>query len=316
MKGIKDFVNMMEGRSAKINDRYDEVASDYNHGAQSLMYSIITSKEYTTLKAAVDKPISKMEITDEMVEIAVSSFIAKQGLIGGYFKPITTALETVFNHISHKGKKGKLEEINAWKIEAEELALMVIKADDLNMLKEVTLLNYPQFKTELLVEKQVSNKCEQLGCLVCEYIKKGIIGNHIHKEEKICGGCKVNLNQDVCVCGLIPVEEKQGEWVEWNGGVRPIDIGLKIDVCYRQPLSANYKSGLRAGQYDWEHYNYGGDILAYRIIPEPKEIKKEGKVDCDCWGICNCGIRPKLNAKHKLLRLVKELEGLIVDYEC
>lgn len=72
MKEIKEFIDMMKKKVAKVNGRYDNVASEYNHGAQSLIYSIVTCKEYQALKALLDKPIPRIEVTEEMVEKAMT----------------------------------------------------------------------------------------------------------------------------------------------------------------------------------------------------------------------------------------------------
>lgn len=69
MKEIKEFVEFLESKLS-IAKKYD------NHMWFSILTQIKNSKQYETLKSVIDKPVSKsvMEITEEMVEIAVRTY--------------------------------------------------------------------------------------------------------------------------------------------------------------------------------------------------------------------------------------------------
>lgn len=49
---------------------------------------------------------------------------------------------------------------DCWKVEAEELAIMVLQSDNLEKLKEVTLLNYPELKDHV---REVTKKVYKLS---------------------------------------------------------------------------------------------------------------------------------------------------------
>lgn len=57
------------------------------------------------------------------------------------------------------------------------------------------------------------------------------------------------------------------EWIEWKGGERPVEDNVRVEVLHRD----GDVSSETAIEYDWDHANYEGDIIAYRIVKEKEE---------------------------------------------
>jgi len=54
----------------------------------------------------------------------------------------------------------------------------------------------------------------------------------------------------------------QGEWVEWDGGGRPVDSQIVVEYKTRLGnIHSNMAYDLR-----WIHEGKGGDIIAYRVM--------------------------------------------------
>jgi hypothetical protein len=67
-------------------------------------------------------------------------------------------------------------------------------------------------------------------------------------------------------------------WIEWKGGPSPLKKGQVAEVKFRSGRIDKYDWTLT--EYFWEHrtvYDTSYNVLAYRIIEEPKEEKKEPK---------------------------------------
>ena len=67
----------------------------------------------------------------------------------------------------------------------------------------------------------------------------------------------------------LPILEQQergeDEWIEWGGGERPT-LSPFQQVEYLTRIGNTHK--LASGELRWKHLGRGGDIIAYRIIPE------------------------------------------------
>jgi hypothetical protein len=62
------------------------------------------------------------------------------------------------------------------------------------------------------------------------------------------------------VTALEAMNGGKGGWISWNGGVCPVDEGVKVDVLLRNG------GGIFTGTYwEWGHYGGDGDIIAYRV---------------------------------------------------
>ena len=70
--------------------------------------------------------------------------------------------------------------------------------------------------------------------------------------------CTIRLKMD----GYI--EPKPGEWIEWNGGTRPVPFDTKMRIRFRggQECDGNAADGWR-----WDHRGVDSDIVAYRVLP-------------------------------------------------
>lgn len=79
-------------------------------------------------------------------------------------------------------------------------------------------------------------------------------------------------------------------WIEWRG----IGIPVESDV----PLEYEHRDGQRnvsmAGRLDWEHFNFDGDIVRYRVLV-PQVQRDE--------------LLAALEAGRKLIELISPFEG-------
>jgi hypothetical protein len=84
--------------------------------------------------------------------------------------------------------------------------------------------------------------------------------------------CGISMKEERYMQALeiaLPILEQQergeGDWIEWKGVGRPTSTPYQI-VEYRTRLGNVSESA--AGDLRWNHEGKGGDIIAYRIIPE------------------------------------------------
>lgn len=66
---------------------------------------VCDSQEYQALKSLANAPVVKVEVTNSMINTAVNAYRAVECDNITYSIPMRAALEAVFNHISHEGKK-------------------------------------------------------------------------------------------------------------------------------------------------------------------------------------------------------------------
>lgn len=64
-------------------------------------------------------------------------------------------------------------------------------------------------------------------------------------------------------------------WIKWAGGECPVDSDAIVEVKFRNP-SRNKFNNDRAGDFNWSHDGFGGDIIAYRL---QKPTKSEQACD-------------------------------------
>lgn len=72
-------------------------------------------------------------------------------------------------------------------------------------------------------------------------------------------------------CNTSVVSKKQYEaalaaegWIEWHGGDCPVDSDAIVEVKYRNPNQYQFNND-RAGDFNWSHDGFDGDIIAYRL---------------------------------------------------
>ena len=53
-------------------------------------------------------------------------------------------------------------------------------------------------------------------------------------------------------------------WIEWSGGDCPVDSDAIVEVKYRSPNPYQFNND-RAGDFNWSHDGFLGDIIAYRL---------------------------------------------------
>ena len=74
-------------------------------------------------------------------------------------------------------------------------------------------------------------------------------------------------------------------WIEWKGGERPVEAGVRVEYQMREGDKNNESDLL-----DWSHKGVGSDIIAYRLHkPEAAEAPdlvnnpphyKQGDIEC------------------------------------
>lgn len=60
---------------------------------------------------------------------------------------------------------------------------------------------------------------------------------------------------------------EENEFIDWQGGECPVDPDTIVEVMLSNDSVVVNR---RAGGFDWQRGNYGGDIIAYRVIDAPK----------------------------------------------
>ena len=73
------------------------------------------------------------------------------------------------------------------------------------------------------------------------------------------------------------------DWIIWNGGECPVP-GKRVQVQFRYQsrIEAERYEGREADLLRWGHAGNGGDIIAYRIIPEPLWAERYISSDVSC----------------------------------
>ena len=120
------------------------------------------------------------------------------------------------------------------------------------------------------------------------------------------------------------------EWIDWNGGERPVDRNVEVEIMSRSGV----KNQRRAEVFLWNHAGKPsrGDILKYRVIeqnPTPAYYNNTFKgVKIDPYRICQLytvGGGPREHALKKLLRgcekegqteleLAEEVRGIVTRW--
>lgn len=76
---------------------------------------------------------------------------------------------------------------------------------------------------------------------------------------------------------VVLVQDEHG-FIPWNGGECPVEYGVKIEYKMKNDPAKVYEGfpdGLR-----WEHFDLGGDIIAYRVVEQevkPAKVDAEGE---------------------------------------
>ena len=71
-----------------------------------------------------------------------------------------------------------------------------------------------------------------------------------------------------------PRPKQDDGWITWNGGECPVPEGTLVDVRYR---FGHEKRPYKAENYRWMHYGAVHDIVAYRVVEQPKPTPKPVK---------------------------------------
>lgn len=58
-----------------------------------------------------------------------------------------------------------------------------------------------------------------------------------------------------------PIANADG-WIEWEGGKRPVDLDVRVEVRFRSGSTAIDE----ASWWNWNHIGDDHDIIAYRVI--------------------------------------------------
>ena len=63
-------------------------------------------------------------------------------------------------------------------------------------------------------------------------------------------------------------------WIQWTGGECPVDSDTIVDVICRNQNQYQFNND-RAGDFNWSHDGFGGDIIAYRL-QKPTKSEQAG----------------------------------------
>lgn len=102
--------------------------------------------------------------------------------------------------------------------------------------------------------------------------------NNAQCKKKICDGCKGDLTKNVCECEWLEEKPLDDGWIEWDDGENirvpsPCELQIKCEneTVYIIKCSHHYNF---KGLSTWR-----GDIIAYRIIPEPENSSAKAELD-------------------------------------
>ena len=80
----------------------------------------------------------------------------------------------------------------------------------------------------------------------------------------------------------------KNEFIDWQGGKCPVDPDTIVDVMFSD---RSVTTNRRAGELDWLHTNYAGDIIAYRVI-EPAKPQVKIPEGFTPWAGGECPVDP------------------------
>jgi hypothetical protein len=149
----------------------------------------------------------------------------------------------------------------------ETVVDQIFTAKDLGELKELTKRNFPDEWKEydFCTEKQPSDKYdpEYGDNRLCE------CGHPYHRhfdsgEDVAAVGCKY------CGCKF----QDKGGWIEWKGGKQPVADEVTVDIKYNNGKFFRTKADYTSlWEWDNEYENGNWNVVAYRIIDDPKKEK-------------------------------------------
>lgn len=161
MQEIKDFIN------------------DWDDASGAITVAVMRkSSQYKALKALVYKPVPKVEVTDELAQLAIDVFMAHDGYYVGGWK---AALEAIFDHISHDGKKVNIG------IPISEGKQVVKECDQLDRERAYNVyglhVGYTETKGGIRYFEALEEKKEPQKQTLLEYAKARLDFRHLISEE-------------------------------------------------------------------------------------------------------------------------------------
>ena len=111
----------------------------------------------------------------------------------------------------------------------------------------------------------------------------GIFLDELAIDHRKCGrnGAKINKEQYEAALAASKCVVGHDGWIQWAGGDCPVDSDAIVEVKFRNP-SRNKFNNDRAGDFDWSHDGFGGDIIAYRLQhPGFKSRSKDERLEQD-----------------------------------
>ena len=106
-------------------------------------------------------------------------------------------------------------------------------------------------------------------------VEQGCEGELFEKGSDYCSGFKLEKCDD-WITDVVTKQQYESAlaaskavvghdgWIQWAGGECPVESDAIIEVKYRKPNRYRYSND-RAGDFDWSHYGFDGDIIAYRL---------------------------------------------------
>lgn len=79
----------------------------------------------------------------------------------------------------------------------------------------------------------------------------------------------------------------QDGWIAWPGGPMPVSPGTMVMIKFRDPSAMPDRDNTPAGNWSWEHFGNGGDIVAYK----PVETTKPAPEKDDDWAWWNDSVK-------------------------
>lgn len=97
-------------------------------------------------------------------------------------------------------------------------------------------------------------------------ISTGLILNELAIDHRKLGksGEKITRAQYEAALAASKAVVGHNGWIQWAGGECPVDSDAIVEVKYRKPNQYQFNND-RAGDFNWAHDGFDGDIIAYRL---------------------------------------------------
>lgn len=114
-------------------------------------------------------------------------------------------------------------------------------------------------------------------------VASGIIIDELAIDHRKSGEIGVKITREQYESALAASKAVVGHdgWIQWAGGDCPVDSDAIVEVRYRKPNPYQFNND-RAGDFNWSHDGFDGDIIAYRVhTPDANPRANDDRLEQD-----------------------------------